>query len=110
MQTRERQAGGFLQTQHAVHGLYAVASASLDQVVEGTHHHHAAAMRVGLETDIAEVRASENFGLRIAIHPLPLLDDAHERLILVGVAIHTPEISVTHRAFEQDVRRGEYAP
>src|SRR5262249_12344941 len=90
MQARERQAGGFLETQHAVHGLSAVASPPLAQVIEGAHPHHATAMRIGLETDIAEVRATENFGLRITIDSLPLLDDTHERLVLVCVPIHAP--------------------
>src|SRR5262249_34267875 len=66
-------------------------------------------MQIGLEADIAEIRATEDFGLRIAIDPLPLLDNAHERLVLVSLPVHAPELSVTHGAFEQDVCRDEHA-
>src|SRR5687767_12635505 len=72
MQARETQTNSFLQTQHAIHRLHAVARASLHQVIQGTHHHHTAAMRVSLKAYITEIRTTENFGLRIPIHPLPL--------------------------------------
>src|SRR5437867_9350207 len=97
VQTRETQAGSFLQTQHAIHRLHAVARAPLHQVIEGAHHHHTTAMRVSLKTHITEIRTTENLGFRIPIHPLALFHHTHKGFLPVRFPVYAPDLSVTHR-------------
>src|SRR5437899_772468 len=95
MQTRETQASGFLQAQHAIHRLHAVARASLHQIIKSAHHHHTTAMRVSLKAHITEIRTTENLGLRIPIHPLALFHHTHKGFLLVRFPVYAPDLSVT---------------
>src|SRR5262249_11839823 len=109
MQTREIQAGSFLQTEHAIHRLHAVTRSSLYQVIQGAHHHHTTAMRVSLKAHITEIRTTENLRLRIPIHPLPLFHPTHKGFLLVRFSVYAPALSVTQRALQEHVRRREHA-
>src|SRR5262249_23301194 len=108
MQTGKTQAGSFLHAQHAIHRLHAVTRSPLYQVIERTHHHHTSAVRVNLKAHITKIRTTENFGLRIPIHPLPLFDHTHKGFLLVRFPVYAPDLSVTHRALQEHVRRREH--
>src|SRR5215831_14958561 len=109
MQTRETQAGSFLQAQHAIHRLHTVARSSLHQVIEGAHHHHTTAMRVSLKAHITEIRTTENFRLWIPIHPLPLFHHTHKGFLLIRFPVYAPDLSVTQRALQEHMRCREHA-
>src|SRR5215510_1177758 len=109
MQTRETQAGSFLQPQHTIHRLHAVARSSLYQVIKSAHHHHTTTMRVSLKAHITEIRTAENLGLRIPIHPLPLFHHTHEGFLLVRFPVYAPDLSVTHWALQEHMRCREHA-
>src|SRR5262247_3242305 len=108
MQTRETQASRFLQAQHAIHRLHTITGSPLYQVIERTHHHHTRAMWIRFKAHITEIRTTENFGLRIPIHPLPLFDHPHKGFLLVRFAVYAPELSVMHGALQEPVRRREH--
>ena len=69
MQAGKRQSGGLVQTQHAVHGLYTVAGAALDEIVQRRNDNHAAAVGIALKPDVAEIGAAEDLRFRIAVGP-----------------------------------------
>ena len=77
MQAGEGQPGGFVETQHAVHGLHAVPGAAFDEIIQGAKDDHAAAVRVAFKADVAEIGAAENFRFRVAVRPLFFLHEAH---------------------------------
>src|SRR5262245_19823809 len=108
MQTREKPAGGFLQAQHTIHRLHAVARAPFHEIIQSAHYHHTTAMWVSLKTHITEIRTTENFGLRIPIHPLPFFHHTHKGFLLVRFAVYAPDLFVTHRTLQEHVRRREH--
>src|SRR5436309_1763958 len=109
MQPRELYPHLLVTAQPDVHCLDRLTRRAFHQVVDGSHHHHAIAMRIDFPADVAEVAASEDLGLGVAVNAAVLLDQTDEGFLAVGAAKDFPEVAVGGRLAEEDVTGGEHA-
>ena len=110
MQTREFEAGALVPAHTDVHRLDGLAGGALHEVVQRGHDDHATRVLIALEPDIAPVRAAEELRFRVTMDAGILLDEAHEGLILVCLAVDLAERLVVEVLVEEDMRCGEDAP
>src|SRR5919107_5959808 len=86
-----------------VEGLYRLASGAFHQVVERGHDDDAVGVGIALEANVTPVGAGEELRLRVAVDAGGLLDQPHERLVLVGRPVDGPDLLLRQGILEEDM-------
>src|SRR5579859_5621997 len=105
MQPWKRQPKRLIPTKHTIQSLNPSASRPFHQIVQRRHNHNTLLFHIQFKADVAEVAASQDFWLRIAIDASPLFDEAHKWLAPISLAIDTPQGLFINTLFDKYMSR-----